>query len=316
MLSLFSVCARSVLYKQHEEQSFVQWMRSTNNMFTGEEYQTRLGVWMANKRLVQEHNKNGEFRLEMNHLAHYTPAEYKAILGFKPNLAKRVEAVPSNFMAPASIDWRDKKVVNPIKDQGQCGSCWAFSAVQAQESLYKIMAGKLQSLSEQNLVDCVLLCYGCNGGLMAFAYSYVCNHQSGKWMLEDDYPYTAVDGTCKFDSSKATSKTTGYFDITEGSESELQLKVTTWGPAAVAIDASHMSFQLYSSGIYDESACSSENLDHGVGCVGFGSENGVNYWIIRNSWGTSWGEQGYIRMVKDKNNQCGVATQACIPTVL
>ena len=314
MFSIFGVTARSAMYHAHEEASFVQWMRESNNMFTGEEYKTRLGIWMTNKRLVQEHNKAKGFLLSMNNLAHYTPAEYKAILGFKPNAAKRLAATPSNFKAPESVDWRQKGVVNNIKDQGQCGSCWTFSTIQAQESQWAIKHNKLYSLSEQNLVDCVTSCYGCNGGLMEPAYDYVIKHQGGKFMTEEDYPYTARDGKCKFDASKAVTQVTGYITVQEGSESDLEAKVAQYGPAAIAIDASHYSFQLYSTGIYDESSCSPEGLDHAVGCVGYGTEAGVNYWIVRNSWGTSWGENGYIRMVKDKNNQCGEASAACIPT--
>ena len=300
--------------QQHEQKAFLSWMRETGNMFTGEEYQTRLGIWLSNKRLVQEHNRaNLGFTVALNKLAHLTPAEYNSLLGFRMNKAER-KAVKSNAIANADCDWRKKGAVNPIKDQGQCGSCWAFSAIQAQESQYYISFKTLQSLSEQNLVDCVTTCYGCNGGLMDAAYDYVINHQSGKFMTEADYPYTARDGSCKFNAAKGTSQIKSYVNVAEGDEKDLATKVSTLGPAAIAIDASAWSFQLYSSGIYDESACSSYNLDHGVGCVGYGTEGSKNYWIVRNSWGTAWGEKGYIRMIKDKNNQCGEATMACIPT--
>nr|AAR37420.1 papain-like cysteine proteinase [Trichomonas vaginalis] len=281
-------------------------------MFTGEEYQTRLGIWLSNKRLVQEHNRaNLGFTVALNKLAHLTPAEYRSLLGFRMS-KKQFKATASNAVAADSCDWRQQGKVNPVKNQGQCGSCWAFSTVQAQESQYAIAHGQLQSLSEQNLVDCVTECYGCNGGLMTAAYDYVIRPQ-GKFMLEDDYPYTARDGSCKFDSKKGTSNVASYVTVNEGDEKDLAKKVSTLGPAAIAIDASAWSFQLYSSGIYDESACSSVNLDHGVGCVGYGTEGSKNYWIVRNSWGESWGEKGYIRMIKDKNNQCGEATMACIP---
>ena len=305
-----------MLVQQHEQKAFLSWMRDTGNMFTGEEYQTRFGIWLQNKRLVQQHNAaNLGFTVALNKLAHLTPAEYKSLLGFRMNKAERKAQELKGFKAVDSIDWRDKGVVNAIKDQASCGSCWAFSTCQAQESVYAINYGKLQSLSEQNLVDCVTTCEGCNGGLMTSAYDYVVSRQSGKFMLEEDYPYTGVDGTCKFDKSKGTSKCTGYVEVKEYSETDLANKIASYGPAAIAIDASHWSFQLYSGGIYDESSCSSYNLDHGVGCVGYGSEGSKNYWIVRNSWGTSWGEDGYIRMIKDKNNQCGEASMACIPTV-
>ena len=305
-----------MLLQHHEQKAFLSWMRETGNMFTGEEYQTRLGIWLQNKRLVQEHNAaNLGFTVALNKLAHLTPAEYKSLLGFRMNKAERKAQEATEFQNVEAIDWREKGVVNEVKDQASCGSCWAFSTCQAQESVFAINFGKLQSLSEQNLVDCVTTCDGCNGGLMTNAFDYVVKKQSGLFMLESDYPYTGVDGTCKFKKSKGTSKCTGYKNVKENSEKDLAGKIAKYGPASIAIDASHWSFQLYSSGIYDEPSCSSYNLDHGVGCVGFGSEGSKNYWIVRNSWGTSWGEGGYIRMIKDKNNQCGEASMACIPTV-
>ena len=315
MLPLFASLSSSAVRTQpHEEKAFLQWMRQTNNLFTGDEYQTRFGIWLANKRLVQEHNKKSTFKVAINNLAHLTPAEYQSLLGFKPELTgKVVKATKAGLKAPTSIDWREKKVVNQVQDQGQCGSCWAFSAIQAQESAWAIKTGELLKLSEQNLVDCVNSCYGCNGGLMTNAYDYVIKYQDGYFMLEEDYRYSAVSGTCKFDRSKGVAPIKSYIEIQSYSESDLADKVANYGPAAIAIDASNWSFQLYSSGIYDEPSCSAYNLDHGVGCVGYGTEGGVNYWIVRNSWGTSWGEKGYIRMVKDKNNQCGEATNAVVP---
>jgi cathepsin L len=291
-------------------------MRETNQLFTGEEYQARLGIWLTNKRLIQEHNAaNKGFFLEANKFAHLTPSEYKSMLGFRMNLAPQGKTLETAAPNVDSIDWRQKGVVNAVKDQASCGSCWAFSTIQAMESHWAINHNKLFSLSEQNLVDCVTSCYGCNGGLMTSAYSYVVSKQSGKFQLETDYPYTGKEGSCNFQSGRAPAPVvTGYVEIKKGSESDLAAKVAL-GPVCIAIDASHSSFQLYSSGIYDESSCSSTSLDHGVGCVGFGSTGGVSYWIVRNSWGTSWGENGYVRMVKDKSNQCGEATMACYPTV-
>lgn len=304
---MFGLC---VFYQQHEEKSFLSWMRETNQLFTGDEYQTRFGIWMSNKRLVQEHNSANTFQVSMNKFASMTQAEYKSILGFKAN-AKGVRGVASRRANAAQVDWRDSGIVNDVKDQSSCGSCWAFSAVQAAESGWAQKSGKLLSFSEQNLVDCDTSSSGCNGGLMTSAYTYIIGKQSGMFMLEEDYPYTAEAGTCKYDASKGYGKLVSYVEI-DGTETDLAAKVST-GVVAIAIDASHWSFQLYSSGIYDESKCSSLNLDHGVGCVGYGTESGVAYWIVRNSWGTSWGENGYIRMVKDKNNQCGEATMACQP---
>ena len=314
MFACLSAFASSVTYSAHEEKSFIQWMRENNNVFSGDEYQARLGIWLSNKRMVQEHNAgSSSFKVSLNKFAHLTPSEYKAMLGYRRDLRTRAASKVKSVKAADSCDWRDKNVVNAIQDQASCGSCWAFSAIQAQESQYAIATGKLYKLSEQNLVDCVSTCYGCNGGLMDYAYDYVISSQGGQFMLETDYPYKGVDGTCQWDSSKGVTTIKSYINVQEGSETDLAEKVSTYGPAAIAIDASAWAFQLYTSGIYDHSRCSSTNLDHGVGCVGYGTEGSTNYWIVRNSWGTSWGESGYIRMVKDKNNQCGEATEACIP---
>ncbi|KAK8836074.1 hypothetical protein M9Y10_040030 [Tritrichomonas musculus] len=313
MFALLASLASCAYYLQHEEKSFLSWMRSTNQFFTGDEYQTRFGIFLANSRLVKEHNAaNKKFTVALNKFAAYTPAEYSALLGFRMDLKKRVAVKSSKKANADSVDWRDKGVVNGIKDQAQCGSCWAFSAVQAAESANAIATGTLQSYSEQNLVDCVTDCFGCNGGLMTSAYDYVINSQNGQWCLENDYVYKAVDGTCKYSEYNHVGSLSKYVNVVEGDEDDLAAKVEQYGPVAVAIDASNWSFQLYYGGIYDEPSCSSTNLDHGVGCVGYGSENGTKYWIVRNSWGTSWGEKGYMKMLW-KDNQCGIASMASLP---
>lgn len=296
----------------HEEKSFVSWMRDTNQIFVGDEYQHRLGIWLTAKRIVEDHNKLGKFQLELNKFAHYTPAEYKALLG--TNVVAKNYVEEDVDVTNDAVDWRSKGVVNAIKDQGQCGSCWAFGGIQAQESQWAIKKGKLYSLSESNLVDCVTTCSGCNGGLTQRAYTYVVNKQGGQFMLEDDYPYTPAEGTCKFNSAKAITKITGYEEL-NGGEKKLANYIAEKGPASIAIDASHYSFQLYHSGIYDEASCSSLFLDHEVGLVGYGTEGSTDFWIVRNSWGTSWGENGYVRMIRNKNNRCGVATEPIIPKV-
>ncbi|KAK8839128.1 hypothetical protein M9Y10_032600 [Tritrichomonas musculus] len=315
MFALLASLASCAYYLQHEEKSFLSWMRSTNQYFTGDEYQIRFGIFMANSRLVKEHNSaNKKFTVSLNKFAAYTPSEYQALLGFKMDIKKRVAAKTQRRSNANAVDWRDKGVVNGIKDQASCGSCWAFSAIQAAESANAISTGKLESYSEQNLVDCVTGCAGCGGGLMTEAYDYVISNQNGHFNLESDYKYTAVDGTCKFTQYSQVGSISKYVNIVEGDEDDLAAKVEQYGPVAVAIDASNWSFQLYSGGIYDEPSCSSFNLDHGVGCVGFGTEGESKYWIVRNSWGTSWGEKGYMKMLW-KGNQCGIASMASIPFV-
>ncbi|EAY01875.1 Clan CA, family C1, cathepsin L-like cysteine peptidase [Trichomonas vaginalis G3] len=317
MFSAFFATASSKLFLQHEEKAFLDWMRSTNNMFVGDEYHFRLGVYNTNKRRVQEHNRaNSGYQLTMNHLSCMTPSEYKVLLGHKQT--KKIEGEAKIFKGdvPDAVDWRNAKIVNPIKDQAQCGSCWAFSVVQAQESQWALKKGQLLSLAEQNMVDCVDTCYGCDGGDEYLAYDYVIKHQKGLWMLETDYPYTARDGSCKFKAAKGVTLTKSYVrPTTTQNEDELKAGCAKGGVVSIAIDASGYDFQLYSSGIYNPKSCSSTFLDHAVGLVGYGTENKVDYWIVRNSWGTSWGEKGYIRMIRNNGNKCGVATDVIIPQV-
>ncbi len=199
------------------------------------------------------------------------------------------------------IDWRDKGDVVHVKDQGQCGSCWAFSAVGSIESAYAIKTGKLVSLSEQQLVDCSgkMGNMGCNGGLMDQAFKYVI--EAGGIETEDSYPYGAVGKTCVFNTSEVVVKVCGFIDIASKDEAALQQAVATIGPMSVAIDAGHSSFQLYKRGgmyfpsllisyyhfyticlVYNEPFCSQTQLDHGVLAIGYGTESGKDYWLVKN----------------------------------
>jgi cathepsin L len=221
-----------------------------------------------------------------------------------------------NFQVPKQVDWRTKGAVTPIKNQGQCGSCWAFSSTGAMEGQNFRKSRKLISLSEQNLVDCSTKFgnAGCNGGWMDNAFKYV--KANGGIDTEVSYPYEARDGVCRFNKMTIGGTCTGYVDIPKGSETSLQMAVATVGPVSVAIDAGHSSFQHYSSGVYSEPQCSSVSLDHGVLAVGYGTtSSGQDYWIVKNSWGTSWGMQGYILMTRNLNNQCGIASAASYPLV-
>lgn len=312
LVSLIS-CA---YYLDHEEKSFISWMRSVNQYYTGEEYQIRFGIFMANSRFVREHNAaNKKFTVALNKFAAYTPAEYKSLLGYKKNNEKITAVKTQRRTNSDSVDWRDKGVVNVIKDQGLCGSCWAFSAVQAAESANAISTGTLLSFSEQNLVDCCHSgCAGCSGGLMTQAYKYIISEQNGHFNLEDDYKYTATEETCQFNKYSQVGSVSSYVNVVKDDENDLAAKVETYGPIAVAVDASHVSFQTYSTGIYDERACSPGNINHAVGCVGFGSQDGTKYWIVRNSWGAAWGESGYMKMIWE-NNRCGIASRATVPFV-
>lgn len=312
MFAFLASFAVSALIAQHEEKSFLSWMRRSNQFYTAEEYHFRLGVFLSNSRRVQEFNSGKKtFKVGLNKFACYTPAEYRTLLGHIPKSTATRSRIVKKFNGdvPDTVDWREKGIVNKIKDQASCGSCWAFGTIQACESAYALVHGKLNSCSEQNLVDCCTSCSGCSGGLESSALEFIINDQKGYLNSEEDYPYKAVDGTCQFDASKGINQIKSYEHGQQGDEAYLQTLVAQ-GVCDIAIDAGQWSFQLYTTGIYDEPSCSSLFLDHAVGLVGYGTDGGVDYWLVRNSWGTTWGEKGYIRMSRNKNNQCGVATDA------
>lgn len=295
------------LWKEHHAKSYV----------SEEEHDMRLKIWSENVKFIHEHSKlNRSYTVAMNHLGDLTEEEYKGILGTRVN--KKVVVTDSGVEGdswPFDLDWRTKGYVTPVKDQGQCGSCWSFSTTGSIEGLHFKQTAKLVSLSEQNLVDCSVSYgnNGCNGGLMDYAFKYV--KENGGIDTEKSYPYTAQDGTCHFNASFVGAKISGFEDVPAGSESALKAALNKAGPVSVAIDAAHQSFQFYSSGIYDEPECSSQFLDHGVLAVGYGREKyvGKPYWIVKNSWSTGWGDKGYIKMIRNKNNQCGIATSASYP---
>lgn len=319
MIGLFaSFCAAAPLFAAHEEKAFVQWMRSNNNIYTGSEYQLRLGIFLTNKRLIDEHNRgNYTFKAGLNKFAAMTPAEYRSLLGHRSNnkVYHAAQRFNGPFAAPDSKDWREAGIVNEIKDQGNCGSCWAFATVQACESAYALANGKLNRCSEQNLVDCAHfgMCTGCDGGMEVDALEYIERYQSYKLMSEEDYPYTAVTGTkCLFDASKAINSIAGYEHTTWGKEDEVKAVVGNRGVCTAAMDASRWSFQVYASGVYYEKACSAYSLDHAIGLIGYGTDNGTDYWLCRNSWGQGWGEAGYFRIARNKNNHCGICSNAML----
>ncbi|OHT13809.1 Cysteine proteinase 3 [Tritrichomonas foetus] len=314
MFYLLVASSLSYLAQQFEEKSFLSWMRSTNQIFSGDEYHLRFGIYLTNLRLVQQHNSQSgrKFRIGLNKFACLTRNEYRALLGINPGEKLHHANINQkrNVEVPESLDWREKGAVCPIQDQGGCGSCWAFSAIAGAEGAWFIQTNELVKFSEQNLVDCVTECSGCGGGLRDSAYQHVIDNQQGQFMREEDYPYTAVEGDCQFDQSKGVGEIHGYYSVAVGSEDDLLESVTKYGPTSVGIDASSFNFQLYTDGIYDQSDdCLAFLINHGVVCVGFGTEDEVDYFIVRNSWGPGWGESGYVRFIRHINI-CGIATRA------
>ncbi|XP_060790735.1 procathepsin L-like isoform X2 [Neoarius graeffei] len=313
-----------------EDLEFRAWKLKFGKIYMSvEEESQRKNTWLENRKLVLVHNILSDqgiksYRLGMNYFADMTNQEYRQFV-FKGclgsfNRAKRHSA--STFLRqaggavmPDTVDWREKGYVTPVKNQQQCGSCWAFSATGALEGQVFKKTAKLVSLSEQQLVDCSQSFgnEGCDGGWMNWAFEYV--KENGGLDTEDSYPYEAEDMPCRYNPATVGANCTGYKDIKSGDEKALQEAVATIGPISVAIDASQVSFMLYDSGVYYEPYCSSTELDHGVLAVGYGTDDGQDYWLVKNSWGLDWGDQGYIKMSRNKNNQCGIATNASYPLV-
>ncbi|XP_027346948.1 zingipain-2-like [Abrus precatorius] len=318
----FQVTSRTLqdasIYEMHQ-----QWMARHAKVYKDpEERQKRFKIFKDNVNYIEAFNSaaNKPYKLGINQFADLTNEEFKAPRnGFKGHMLSSITRTPSfkyeNVSAvPSSIDWRQKGAVTPIKNQGQCGCCWAFSAVAATEGIHKLSTGNLISLSEQELVDCVSVDHGCEGGFMDDAFKFII--QNHGLNTEANYPYKGVDGKCNANEAATHAATiTGYEDVPTNNEKALQKAVANQ-PVSVAIDASGSDFQFYKSGVFTGS-CGTE-LDHGVTAVGYGvSNDGNEYWLIKNSWGTQWGEEGYIRMqrnVNAKEGLCGIAMLASYPT--
>jgi len=324
LFALFAVGSAAIFDPELNEH-WENFKKAFGKNYIGREEVQRRFIWEQNVGKIVHHNLKADvglfsFRRGLNEYADMSHDEFvKTLNGFRrtyhvrPNASIWVE--PSHIQIPDTVDWRDQGLVTPVKNQAQCGSCWAFSTTGSLEGQHMKKTGNLVSLSEQNLVDCSGPegNLGCEGGLMDNAFDYIKKNKGID--TEASYPYTAQDGTCHFKKSAVGATVTGFVDIPSGDEDALKKAVAAIGPISVAIDASHESFQTYESGIYDEPDCSSYQLDHGVLVVGYGTEDGSDYWLVKNSWGKSWGTKGYLKMSRNKNNQCGIATQSSYPLV-
>lgn len=286
----------------------------------------RFKVWLDNRALITSHNSDStnKHTLGMNEFGDLTHEEFtKMYLGNGHKMKHSGKGL--KYLPPLGIDvnslpeyvnWAEEGYVTSVKNQGQCGSCWSFSATGALEGQLFRENGSLIPLSEQNLLDCSSDYgnQGCDGGLMDYAFEYI--KVNGGIDTEASYPYEGVESDCRYDENNRATGVANYVDITSGDEDELMIAVANEGPVSIAVDASRQEFQFYRSGIYNDDKCSSQELDHGVLAVGYGTgSSGNTYWLIKNSWGSSWGESGYIKIAKDKNNMCGVATVASYPIV-
>jgi cathepsin F len=297
--------------------AFLDFQKTYGKSYSDDDFIKRLDIFNSNLERVNKLNAEhillgGDAVHGVTQFSDLTPQEFKSMyLTYTPRNESEVVARPFLELdgpLAAVVDWRTKNAVTKVKDQGQCGSCWAFSATEAIESYLFLKTGSLKELSPQQITSCDKVDGGCNGGWPYRAYQYV--KQAGGLELEQDYPYVSgksgQTGVCKVVSSKivAGSGPTGFTNI-QKTESQLQAAVNN-GPASVCVAAD--AFQSYRSGILK--SCPGE-IDHCVQAVGYDSTN--NYWIVRNSWATSWGEQGYIR-IQMGSDLCQIAQDATFPT--
>lgn len=312
-------------YTMRNSNNFDKYLKDYGKSYNQHEYWKRLSIFNENAYYIYKSNLDTtkSYRLGINNFTDMTHEEFsKKYLNLKintktPHNYRKTQRIfkHKNHSIPKNVDWRASGLVTDVKNQGQCGSCWAFSAVGAIEGQHARHFNQLVSLSEQNLVDCAFKynCDGCNGGFPDMAMKYVENNSGIDTELS--YPYNGHDGTCHYNKSYNGAMVREVVKLPDGSMVDLYQALATVGPLSVCIDAER-DFQMYSSGIFTSSSCSSSMLDHAVLAVGYGiSVNKTKYLIIKNSWGPSWGMDGYIYFSSEIDNMCGVASYVSFPII-
>lgn len=300
------------------EGRFKAWMGKFRKRFSEGQFGERLRIWAENDDIIRRTNEqNLPYTLSHNRFSDLTLGEFKAIYLPHPMQPRSVWTgnrsvhTYNGQQLPASVDWASKGALPPVKSQGQCGSCWSFSTAGALEGAYFVKHGKLPSplgFSEQQLVSCDTTDNGCNGGLMDDAFQWA--EKNKGLCTEESYPYTSsegVRGSCNASCTPVPGSMPSKFTDVEANSEEALMSAVAQQPVSVAIQADQTAFQLYSSGVL--TATCGAQLDHGVLVVGYGTLNGTDYWKVRNSWGTSYGMEGYVLLQRGTNEtkgKCGI----------
>ncbi|KAL5279089.1 hypothetical protein ACFFRR_003609 [Megaselia abdita] len=313
--------------ESYKDEDFEDFMRTFKKKYEIEdEYTFRKKIFKERVKTIAEHNdrySNGleTYEMGVNEFSDMLYSELDStILGFIPNDSDDGFSYeflpPSNVNISSQVDWRAKGAVTPVKNQGQCGSCWSFAATGALEGQNYKKTKKLVNLSEQNLVDCARSSYGsngCNGGQMEGAFRYIKDNKGIN--SQSSYPYKARQDNCHFDRSHVAATDSGSVVLSSGSEEKLRAAVATVGPVAVAISVCKTFYQ-YRGGVYFDNNCYNKELGHAVLVVGYGTDpKGGDYWLIKNSWSTTWGEKGYLKLARNKKNNCGIGKYGTYPLV-
>ncbi|KAL7393024.1 hypothetical protein ABVT39_005484 [Epinephelus coioides] len=322
---LLAASALSHLDEASLDAQWEEWRTTHRKEYNGlGEEELRRAIWEKNMRMIEAHNQEAalgmhSFELGMNHLGDMTSEEVSEKMtglqvpvnrerSFTMDVDDRVTKLPK------TLDYRKKGMVTAVKNQGSCGSCWAFSSAGALEGQLAKKTGQLMDLSPQNLVDCVTENDGCGGGYMTNAFKYVVDNEGID--SEEAYPYIGEDQPCRYNSTGMAAQCKDYKEVPEGNEHALAIALFKHGPVSVGIDATLSSFQFYTKGVYYDRNCNKEDINHAVLAVGFGQNTkGKKYWIVKNSWGDTWGNKGYIMMARNRDNLCGIASLASFPVM-